>query len=280
MLSVDTILNWPFSSEPRSYDHRDSRRYAEGFGAGVAGALQQADQCYLAGPNQQALPMMAVPLADGEFWQQNPATGIVWQQMLHAAEAITVHRPLPVAGELTLSQKVEQLLDRGVERGAVMIQRQTLSDQAGALVDIDVTTVLRGNGGFGGPPDQRPRERWVPDDRPADAAVDVLTPRGPNALFALNAELAVAAKGATDQAVLRGVGCFGLAGRAALYLLCNNQPQRLRHFAVRYAGVMLTGETMRVEVWRLAKGRAALRMSALERAKPVLDHCLVEFNAD
>ena len=71
---------------------------------------------------------------------------------------------------------------------------------------------------------------------------------------------------------------FGLAGRAALYLLCDNKPERLKYFSVKYAGMMFSNETMKVEVWHLDKGRAALRMSSIEREQLVLNHCLVEFD--
>ncbi|MFA7553885.1 MAG: hypothetical protein WCY88_06520 [Spongiibacteraceae bacterium] len=283
-LNIDKIMNWPFAAEPRVYNAEDCIRYARGFGAGLPGALHQGDQLFLDAENPLVLPMIAVPLADGEFWQQNPATGILWQQMVHAGEAITVHQPLPVAGDIILTQKVDKILDRGADRGATMIQKLNLSDQDKTLVTIDVVTVLRGNGGFGGEPDNRPREQWVPDDRPADDSVEVLTPiydtHGGGALFELNAGLAVASDGNSQQRPLRGVCSFGLAGRAALYLLCDNKPERLKHFSVRYAGMMFTDETMKIEVWHLSPGRAALRMSAVERGKPVLNHCLVEYVVD
>lgn len=285
-VQVDTIMNWPFADESRSYNTRDSAHYARGFGAGLPGDLLAADQRFLEFNDQlaplYALPMIAVPLADGEFWQQNPATGIVWQKMVHAGEAITVHKPLPACADLILKQKVDKILDRGAERGAVMLQQLTLGDALNDYVTIDVSLVLLANGGFGGPADDRPRDKWVPDDRPADAFVDVLSPRvnstDEKALFEINAGLAVAAGGSDTQRPLRGVCSFGLAGRAALFLLCDNQPQRLKHFSVKYAGMMFTNETLRIEVWHLDQGRAALRMTALERGQLVLNHCLVEFS--
>ena len=281
-LNVDGIMNWPFVVEKRTYSIDDSANYAKGFGAGLPGALCEGDQYFLNAESDLALPMIAVPLADGEFWQQNPKTGIVWQQMVHAGEAITIHKPLPSSGNLILKQRVDKLLDRGAERGAVMLQKLTIGDEQTDYVTIDVSVVLRANGGFGGEPDNRPREKWVPDDRPADAQVDVLSPIvnsvDEKSMFELNAGLAVAAGGGENQRPLRGVCSFGLAGRAALHLLCNNQPERLKHLSVKYAGMMFTNETMRIEVWHLEPGRAALRMSAVEREQLVLNHCLVEFD--
>lgn len=274
-LHVEAIMNWPFAVESRSYTAEQARTLAQGFGAGLPGEMQRADEQLLSSC-EYALPMIAVPLADGEFWHADPRTGIVWQKMVHAGESITVHKPLPAAAELTLTQKVDKILDRGEDRGAVMLQQLTFGDQQQDYITIDVTMLLRANGGFGGDPDNRPRDKWVPEDRPADKQVEVRTPSGDDPLFELKVKLDVAA-GEGNQKPLRGVCSFGLAGRAALYLLCDNKPERLKHFSVKYAGMMFSDETMKVEVWQLGEGRAALRMSSVERGQLVLNHCLVEY---
>ena len=222
-LNVDAIINWPFLVETKGYSEQDARRYAEGFGAGLSGGMFESDQALLAGGAGYALPMIAVPLADGEFWHADSRTGIAWQQMVHVGESITVHRPLPAAATLQLTQKVDQILDRGEGRGAIMLQQLNFADEHNQYVTIDVTMLLRGNGGFGGEPDNRPREKWVPDDRPADLSVDLLTPRNdPNngeLLFELKIDLAVAAGGASHQKPLRGV-CAALAWRGGQLCTC------------------------------------------------------------
>lgn len=277
MLNVEKIMNWPFSEDEVNYTKADTVRYAYGYGAGLPGDLQAGDTAFLDEANPKVLPFMAVPLCDGEFWPQDPSTGIDWQKMIHAGEGVTVHRPLPAEGKLILTQKVEKLLDRGPERGATMVQQQVLSDEKGPVATVDVTTILKGNGGFGGEPDNLPRDKWVPQDRPADITVDVRTPTLDNKVFQFQFDIAVADLAGENQKVVRGVGCFGLAGRAAVYALCDNQPERLKKFSVRYSGVMLTDETMRVELWHLSPGRAAMQVSSVERDQLVLNNCLVEY---
>lgn len=274
-LQVDAIMSWPFATENKSYTAAQARAFAEGFGAGLPGVMQRADEQLLAS-SQYALPMIAVPLADGEFWHADPRTGIVWQKMVHAGESITVHKPLPASAQLTLTQKVDKILDRGEGRGAVLLQQLSFGDEQEEYITIDVTMLLRANGGFGGLPDDRPRNKWVPEDRPADLEVELRTPESENPLFELKVKLDVAAN-MGNQKPLRGVCSFGLAGRAAIYLLCDNQPQRLKHFSVNYAGMMFTDETVKVEVWHLKSGRAALRMTSVDREQLILNHCLVEF---
>jgi hypothetical protein len=225
--------------------------------------------------------MMAVALADGEFWQRRPETGIDWRRIVHAEETLTLHRPLPPSADLVLSQRIVDIFDRGAEKGAVMQQTQSLDTRDGKpLATIDVITMLRGDGGFGGKPYQRARVD-TPRDRTPDAAVAIRTPpNNDEAMFRLDASLAVSAGLPPGKAMMRGLGCFGLAGRGVLSLACGNDPARLRRLTVRYTGAMLTDETMWLELWHLSPGSAVFRMSSRERSTVVIDNGLVEFAAE
>jgi hypothetical protein len=274
-------MNWPFAASTRTYGKGDSIRFAKGFGAGVDPDWHAIDSPFIEdSPTLASLPMSAVALADGEFWQQDPRSGIIWQQMVHAQESLRVHRPLPIEGSVVITQKIKDLFDRGPDKGALMVQQQLLSDELGnPLVSIEVTTVLRGNGGFGGQPQPSQRPEPIPDRNP-DCTLEIRTPEGADTLFRLSADIAVAAQAQADtkQYMLRGLGCFGLAGRGALKLACDNEPERLRAIGVRYAGPMFTAETMRIDLWHVRSGFALFRMHACERDAPVLSHGFIEFD--
>lgn len=276
----ERLLVRRFEVEARSWSAAQSQRWARDFGAGLPGALAAHDARFLDTVQADALPMIAVPLCDGEFWQQQPDTGIDWRRIVHAEERLTLHRVLPVAGQAQLSQAIIDIRDRGADKGASMLQRLTLTEPGGApYADVEVTTVLRGNGGFGGPPPDAARAASLPEREP-DASLDIRTPAADATTFCLPAELTVAASLTLKpgQRMLRGVGCFGLAGRAALALACSNDPRRLRRFGVRYAGPMLSDETMHFELWRLGPAEAAFRMRAVERDAPVLSHGSMEWS--
>lgn len=280
-LDYQKIKNWRFQPRTRTYTREDLVCYARGFGAGLPGPLQEADARYISPGEVDALPMAAVTLADGEFWQQDPSAGLDWKQIVHAEEAITVHRPLPVAGSVTVNRRIVEIYDRGAEKGAMVLEQMQLTDPDGlALVTIDVTTVLRADGGFGGSQDA-PRARLVPADRPPELTIELATPPVSVPVFQISSEFAVAAgvtAAAPSQRMLRGVCAFGLAGRAVLKLLCGNDPKRLRRLMVRYAGPMMTDETMRLDFWHTAASEAAFRMHAVERIAPVLMHCHVQYD--
>ncbi len=280
-LDYDRLMAWPFPEVERHYEGGDSVAFARGFGAGTGGHMAQADRPYLRPAAPLAMPMIAVPLCDGEFWQQHPDTGIDWRQIIHAEEALTMHAPLPASGSVRISQRVVDLFDRGEGKGAVMLQEQSVRSRDGELLaTIDVTTLLRGNGGFGGKPYQAGRLK-MPDDRAPDAAIELYSAVEADAIFKLSADIVAAAGAPEGKSMMRGVGCFGTAGRALLALACDNQPRRLKKLAVRYTGPMFTGELLRVEMWRVAPGRALFRMLAPERGNaPVLDNCLLDYSED
>lgn len=277
VLDYQKIKQRRFAREVRPYQRAELVRFAQGFGAGLPGPLQQQDQRYL-GDAAQALPMAAVALADGEFWQADPAAGLNWRQIVHAEEAIEVHRPLPPDGTVLVDHRVDEIYDRGPERGAMMVEELALGSPAGErLVTIRVITVLKADGGFGGSAEGAPKPVPVPADRPPDLSIELLTPRAADQpAFLLSTELAIASAApgkVPGQRMMRGLAAFGVAGRGVLGLACGNDPGRLRRLSVRYAGPLFTDETVRLELWRLEPGRVAFQMRAIERDAPVLQHC-------
>jgi hypothetical protein len=277
------LLAREFPALVKTYGPADAAAWVRDFGAGLGGALAQADQRFLHPPaGVLPLPMIAVPLCDGRFWEQDADTGIDWRKIVHAEEVITQHRPLPPTGSVRICQRVVDIRDRGLEKGALMVQRQSVCDAAGVpYIDIDVTTVLRGNGGFGGPAQDASRPLSLPNRAP-DQTIEVRTPTPDATRLCILADLSVASgiPGAeSDQRMIRGVGCFGLAGRALLALCCDNDPLRLRRFGVRYGGPMLTDETMRIELWYVGEGSARFRMHCIERDAVVVSSGSLDFVA-
>lgn len=279
-MDYEKLKNWPFKPVVTTYTQEDTIHFARGFGAGLPGPLQHEDARFIQAEGLQALPSLAVALADGEFWQQSPEAGLQWQKIVHAEESITVHRPLQTAGKLVVTRWIEEIYDRGPERGALMHERELLSDEQGVRVaTIDVRTIALADGGFGGKKEPVQERTAIPERSP-DAVLELATPLDDGAVFRLPAVFEVAsnaAPGTPKTSMLRGLCSFGIACRAALKLACDNQPERLRKLSVRYVGPMYTEETVRVELWNLAPGHAVLRMWAVEREVLILNHCVVQF---
>lgn len=281
-MDYEKLKNWSFEPVVKEYTQEDTIHFARGFGAGLPGPLQQEDVRFTQAESLQALPALAVALADGEFWQQDPEAGLQWQKIVHAEESITVHRPLQSAGKLVVTRWIDEIYDRGAERGALMLEREVLSDEQGASVaTIDVRTIALADGGFGGKKEPHQERTAIPERTP-DAVLELATPLDDGAIFRLPAVFDVAsnaAPGSPKTSMLRGLCSFGIACRAALKLACNNQPERLRTLSVRYVGPMYTEEKVRVELWNLDPGSAVFRMWAVERDALILNNCVIRFDS-
>lgn len=282
-LDYQAVMNWPFKPLSERYTREDVIRYARGIGVGMPGPLAEGEQAFLADNEQlQALPMMAIVLNQGPMWTKDPRTGIEWTKTVHAYEAVTMHKPLQSEGVLVANYAVDEIYDKGAGKGALMYERRWLSDEGGAPVaTVNIATFLRGNGGFAGGKSDAPRSAKVPADRPADATLELCAPDSSNTEFQLGSDFVEAVKRellVSDKPMLRGVCSFGLAGRAVLKLACDNQPSRLKHLGLRYIAPVFAEDNLRTELWLLEPGRAAFRVSCIDRDMIVMDNGIVEFN--
>jgi acyl dehydratase len=287
-LDYERLRAWPLAPVTQHYTVRDTVLYALGVGAGAApdDATEPGDLQFIYEEGLVALPTMGVVLATGPFWMQDPATGIDWKRILHGEQMLSVHRPLPAQGTVVAESTVDEIYDKGADKGAVMYLTRRLYDHATGdlLVTIGSSCFMRGNGGFGGKSDGAPRPHPLPADRPADRALDLATRPEQAALYRLSGDYnplhidpAVARAAGFARPILHGLCSYGIVGRAILKLLCANAPARLRRLDVRFASPVFPGETIRTEVWHEGDGRAAFRALALERNVVVLNHGLAEY---
>ncbi|HEX4583450.1 MAG TPA: MaoC/PaaZ C-terminal domain-containing protein, partial [Burkholderiaceae bacterium] len=234
----------------------------------------------------QALPTLAAVLATGAFWMQDPATGIDWRRVLHGEQRLEIHRPVPRAATVVAEHRVDALLDKGAGKGAVMLLSRRLYEQRSGdlLATVGSTVLLRGDGGFGGRSDGAPRPHPLPDTRPPDLVYDQVTRPEQAMLYRLSGDLnplhvdaQIALAAGFAQPILHGMCSYGMAGRAVIALLCDNDPARLRRLDLRFASPLFPGETVRTELWIEAPGRAAFRARVRERDEVILNNGLAEF---
>lgn len=280
--NYDTIKNWPFEALTESYVRADVIAYARGIGVGMPGPSRGDEDRFLTDSvDLQALPMMAIVMNQGPMWTQDPRAGIDWTKTVHAEEAVTLHQPLPNEGTLVANFQVDEIYDKGAGKGALMYESRKLSLEDGTPVaTVKIATFLRGNGGLGGESVGAPKPLRVPEDRPADAKIELATPTSDNTTFQLGSEFVEAVKSellVSDKPMLRGVCSFGLAGRAVLHLACDNQPARLKQLGLRYIAPVFAEETLLTELWFLEPGRATFRVSSVERGTVVMDNGVAEF---
>lgn len=284
-LDYEKLKNWPIDEARQSYTHKDTILYALGVAAATTNPPERLNLVYE--KNLQALPTLAVTLATGPFWVADPATGINLAKMLHGEESLTIHRPLAAEGAVISKARVEEIYDKGAEKGAVMVIARDLYDEVNGdhLATQRTSVFLRGNGGFGGIAEGQKAPHPVPD-RPADASI-MLTSRPEQAAIyrltgdpnALHIDPAFAKRAGFDRPILHGMCVFGMAGRAVLELLCDGEPSRLRQLDVRFASPVYPGELLRVDLWRQPNREAAFRVYSADRDVLVLNNGFAKVSA-
>jgi acyl dehydratase len=232
----------------------------------------------------RALPSMAVVLAYPGFVWRDPELGVDWQRLLHAETSITLHRPLPVEGNLVGHTRFGPVFDKGADKGAIAYHVREIRDARGELIaTVRNGSFLRSEGGRGGTGGTQPQPHAIPD-RAADAVVELRTAENQALVYRLSGDFnplhvdpAVAEAAGFARPILHGLCTFGIASRAVLAALCDNDPQRLKRQDVRFSSPVYPGETIRTEIWRESEGRAAFRATVAERDKVVLNNGYVEF---
>lgn len=289
MIDYDKLMRWPLPPVTQTYTERDSIVYALGLGVADRNPVGPARLRFVyegAEGGLAALPSMAVVLATGPFWMQDPATGIDWQRILHGEQTLALHKPLPAAATVVGEHRIDDIFDKGAGKGALMLLSRRLFDQSSGdlLATVGSSVFMRGDGGFGGRSEGAPKPHPLPSDRAPDVTLDLPTRPEQALLYRLSGDLnplhvdpAVAQAAGFDRPILHGLCSYGIAARAVLELLCGNQPARLKRLDLRFASPIFPGETIRTDIWLEGPGRAAFRARAVERDQLILNNGLAEF---
>jgi acyl dehydratase len=213
------------------------------------------------------------------FWLADPATGVDALRLVHGEQAVELHAPLPVAGEVIGRSRVTGIVDRGAGKGALLYTERVILDaMTGAtLATVGQTTFLRGDGGFGGP--SGPVRKPAPEPEGAPAIVLDLPTRPEMALLyrlngdhnPLHSDPAVAAQAGFPRPILHGLATFGVVGRALLQAVCGGDPARFGRMQCRFSAPVYPGETIRTEIWPVADG-FAFRARVVERDTVVVSN--------
>lgn len=285
MLQYDKLMARVPTPVTHTYFERDTMLYALALGAGRPDPVTPVARRFCCEAGLQAMPMMAAVLGAGPAWMTEPEWGIDFARLLHGEQALTVYHPLPSAGTVVATETVEEIYDKGVGKGAVMYLRRRLCDEDGRLLaDVRAASFLRGNGGFGGKTTGAPVPQIVPDSRAPDAAVEIATATDQALLYRLCGDLnplhvdpEIASAAGFDRPILHGLCTYGIAGRALMTMLCDDNAQRVRRLDVRFSRPVYPGETLRTEAWRLDKHSVAFRCTVPSRGIIAIDNGRFDF---
>ena len=256
-IDYDQLINWKIPEVEQQYTRRDTILYALGVGLGADPC--DADQLkFVYEQNLQALPTMAIVLGYPGPWYAHPYTGITRSHVVHGEQSFAIRQPLPAEGAIVGLTKIAGVIDKGKDKGALVITDCTVRDKASGdtLCTLTSTSFCRADGGFGGPSGPVKPVHPIPDT-PPDAVCDL--PTLPQAALIyrlsgdynpLHADPAYARKAGFRMPILHGRCTFSVAGHAILKTCCGYDPARFRTMAGRFSSPVYPGETIRTEIWR------------------------------
>ena len=202
-------------------------------------------------PTFAVVPAFPAMLNLGGALQVNPA------MVLHGEQSIELTAgAIPSEATVTTTPTIKAVYDKG--KGAVVVVATESIDDTGKVLFRGQSSIfVRGEGGFGG--DRGPSgAQHIPPDRTPDTSVSYKTLASQALLYRLSGDMNplhadpdFAKMGGFDVPILHGLCTFGHAGRAVLASYCDNDPARMKTFAVRFAGVVFPGETITTDMWKV-----------------------------
>ncbi len=237
--------------------------------------------------NLQVLPSFGIVAPT--FHDENPPSldlpgcDINLAQVVHGAQEITVHRPIPTSGTATVSDRISEIWDKG--KAAVLWQEGVAVSETGEkLWTTRSSMFIKGEGGWGGDRGN-PTVVEIPERKPdVDTSYDV-TPQ--QALLyrlcgdrnPLHSDPAFAQAAGFPAPILHGRCSYGIVLRTVTDELLDGDAAKVGGFAARFAGVVFPGETIRVQAWDSGEQivvNATIASSREERnGAPVLADCVV-----
>ena len=283
-LDPHKVLNWKFPEVEHTYTEKDTILYALGLGCGAdpdAAPNALGDLRFVYERGLLALPTMAVVLAYPGNWLESGESTADYTKVLHGEQSLTLHRPVPPAGTVVGRTRIVDLLDKGRDKGAVLYTERAILDKAtGApIATMASTTMLRGDGGWGGKPGPQPAPHRLLEGAP-ELALDLETHANSALIYRLSgdrnplhADPKAAAAGGFKSPILHGLCTFGVVGRALVEACCGGDPARLKSMQVRFSAPVFPGETIRTEMWPDG-GRVSFRARVVGRDVVVLNNGL------
>jgi acyl dehydratase len=277
-INYEKLINWKIPDVEQRLTKRDTILYALGVGLG-ADPCDENQLRFVYEENLFALPTMAIVLGSAGPWHTQSATGITRSHVVHGEQGFVIHKQLPVEGVVTGHTEITDVIDKGKDKGALILTRCTVREKEtqDLLCTLNSTSFCRADGGFGGPSGPVKPTHPIPERNP-DHTCDL--PTLPQAALIyrlsgdynpLHADPEYAKKAGFKMPILHGRCTFSIAGHALLKSCCDYDPTRLKSMEGRFSSPVYPGETIRTEMWIHGKV-VSFRSTVPAREVTVINH--------
>lgn len=241
-------------AEPVEFEwtERDVLHYAVSVGAGADDPIEELR---FTTENSADHPLVVLPTFANIITRvaRAPLGDYDSARLVHASQAMTLHKSIPISGRVVVTPTVIEMLDKG--SGALATTEQRAVDaETGALIATTFQTVfIKGAGGFGGErgsstrteiPDRSPDVERPVSIRPEQALLYRLTgDRNP-----LHTDPAYARRGGFDRPILHGMCTYGFTGR----VLMNEfgvDGALMEHMEARFTRPVVPPANLVVQMW-------------------------------
>jgi acyl dehydratase len=254
-IAYPDILDLKAEGQSFTWTDRETMLYALGIGMG-ADPMDEIELPFVYERDLKTVPTLATVVA----WGAGPGVGkmgINFLMVVHGAQKVELHRPMPTAAHITADSRVLGAYDKG-PKGAVIVTETVLKEEDSSIKIATLTSSIfaRGDGGFDGPADGAPEPHEVPARAP-DQSID-LTTRPDQALLyrlcgdrnPLHSNPEVAKMAGFPRPILHGLCTYGLTCRAILRTYAEYQPERIKSHEARFSSPVFPGEIVTVDLWR------------------------------
>jgi len=183
-----------------------------------------------------------------------PGTDFV--RLLHGEQMIKLFKPFPFEGELKVKGVIEHIYDKG-KAAVIHIKVSGHSSEGEHIFDARYGYFVGGQGGFGGDPGPKTEPINPPEDVEPDFSISYQTSTNQAAFYRLNGDFNplhidpnFAKMARQPKPILHGLCTYGIATRAIVYGLCDEDVSRFKEFSARFKDVVFPGETLTTEGWK------------------------------
>jgi len=269
-----------FKTEPHAftYDWKAAVLYALGIGA----KRSELDYLY-EGRGPKVFPTFGVIPAYGPVSELFQKTRCDMTRLVHGAQTLRLHRPLPPAGTLHSVGIIRGIYDMKKLAQVVLETKTTLNGEP--VFDTEWQLLVRDAGGFGGERPPKSDAPKIPDSAATFDRTETTTPeqallyRLSGDLNPLHADPAFASLAGFDEGpILHGLCTYGFVARAVIEELCGGDASRLKGLTAQFRKPVWPGETIRTVGYDLGGGRVALQAFAGGREDAVITGAFAEIS--